>query len=131
MYAAIQTSDYIVGSGSCGVSQFIAQHLGGKHFVGKNVLFLNTRIQMVIANLFKLHSEPSLVAMWEEDVVVHECSWLSSELEVLSKSADEALICDDPIVSKYRQSLYEEAWKQRECDKFSMYKVSYTSSSRQ
>jgi hypothetical protein len=35
MYAAVEVADYLIGSGSCGVSQFMAQLLGGKHMIGK------------------------------------------------------------------------------------------------
>lgn len=35
IYAAIQVSDYIIGSGSCGVSQFIAWNIGAKHHFGE------------------------------------------------------------------------------------------------
>lgn len=39
MYAAAHVSDYIIGSGSCGVSQFMARLMGAKHFVGRRLSF--------------------------------------------------------------------------------------------
>lgn len=35
VYAATKVSDYVIGSGSCGVSQFLALNLGSKHRMGE------------------------------------------------------------------------------------------------
>lgn len=35
MYAAIEVSQYIIGSGSCAVSQFMALNIGARRRVGR------------------------------------------------------------------------------------------------
>ena len=48
-YAAIEVSDYIIGSGSCGVSQFLALNLGAKRRIGNVALFsTRTRIYLCV-----------------------------------------------------------------------------------
>lgn len=50
VYSAAQLGDYVLGSGSCGVSQLLSLLVASKH-----------------------HMDPSSVAIWEEDLVFLHC----------------------------------------------------------
>jgi hypothetical protein len=58
MYAAVDVANYLIGSGSCGVSQFIAHLLGGKHMIGE--LILDYQAETSTTYIRYLHSSYTL-----------------------------------------------------------------------
>lgn len=53
MYAAVDVANYLIGSGTCVVSQFIAHLLGGKHMIGG--LILDYHAEDIILDIYTAH----------------------------------------------------------------------------
>lgn len=96
IYAAVEVSQYIIGSGSCAVSQFMALNIGARQRV-----------------------EPGLVALWEEDIIIKECRWILNQRVRLHKPCRlVSLYSDQRSMEIVIQNLLDRQWTDKGCPQF-------------
>lgn len=118
MYAAIEVSQYIIGSGSCAVSQFMALNIGARHRVGRSDKYLLATLLMYVTPLFLRPTEPGLVALWEEDLIIKECRLLLHQRMSLHKPCNASSYLERSSSKPLFQTFLDGQWNDKTCLQF-------------
>ena len=84
-------------------------------------ILVEKQLHELTTRLPRTCTEPSFLAMWEEDVVVKKCRWILRQQEALSDRCSPlaARSVSDYISRPYQQAMLAREWETYECPTFS------------